>query len=33
MEEKERQIELQIQKETKFLVPKAIARQPQEFNK
>jgi hypothetical protein len=29
MKEKERQIELKIQKEAKFLVSKAIARQPQ----
>nr|QNO51461.1 hypothetical protein OGFGKJAA_00027 [Methanosarcinales archaeon ANME-1 ERB6] len=28
LEEKERQIELQIQKEAKFLAPKAIAGQP-----
>jgi len=33
MEEKERQIGLQIQKEANFSVPKAIVGQPQHFNK
>jgi hypothetical protein len=33
LEEKERQIELQIQKEAKFLAPKAIAGQPLTFEK
>jgi len=33
LEEKERQIELQIQKEAKFLASKAIAGQPPEYVK
>jgi len=33
LEEKERKVGLQIQKEAKFLVPKAIAGQPRKYQK